>query len=80
MAVEQQAVFAVADDLPDARAVEGDDGHAGGHRLGEDQALGLGLRGEHEAVHGGVGVGEGGAGQAAGEMELILPGVLAEIF
>src|SRR5690606_25141876 len=64
---EEPAVVAVLHDLANAGGVEGDDGVAGGHGLGEDEALGLGGGGKGELGHGGVGVVEAVAGEFAGE-------------
>ena len=64
------AGFALEDDVARA-AVGGDDGgNAAGQGLEDDVAEGVGVGGENEEIHAGVGLGQGFATQDAGEVGL----------
>ena len=67
------AVLPVDHHLAHAGGVQADHRHAGGHRLGDDHALGLALRCEGEDVHGVVGIDQVLPGQRARERSAVRP-------
>ncbi|MFM2429470.1 MAG: hypothetical protein RLZZ511_683 [Cyanobacteriota bacterium] len=77
--IEEEAVFAVGDDVGDTARVGSDDGTASGHGFEEDKTEGFGAGGEDEGIDASVGAAEFFALEVADEVGVGIGEVLFEL-